>query len=61
MAEEFLALPASEQAEILSGLAHQLKKQPAVLEKDVWVCWALQLAGDMCPSFHLLAGSATFS
>jgi hypothetical protein len=40
--EQFLKLPENEQAEILSALAHNLKKAPAVLEKDIWVCWALQ-------------------
>ncbi|MBS0576867.1 MAG: nucleotidyl transferase AbiEii/AbiGii toxin family protein [Proteobacteria bacterium] len=42
MAEHFVRLPLSEQAEILNGLAPELGRLPLVLEKDVWVCWALQ-------------------
>jgi hypothetical protein len=42
MAERFLQLPPSEQAEILNGLAPELGRSATVLEKDVWVCWVLQ-------------------
>lgn len=42
MAERFLQLPFAEQAEILNGLAPELGRMAGVLEKDVWVCWALQ-------------------
>lgn len=37
-----MKLPESDQADILNAVAHQLKKEPVVLEKDIWVCWALQ-------------------
>ena len=42
MAEHFLQLPLHEQAQIYSGLADRLARTPQILEKDVWVCWALQ-------------------
>lgn len=42
MAERFLQLPLAEQAEMLNGLAPELGRTASVLEKDVWVCWALQ-------------------
>lgn len=42
MAESFLQLSAKEQSEILRGLAPALSRSPIVLEKDVWVCWALK-------------------
>lgn len=41
MAEEFILLAADEQAEIISALATKLGRSPAILEKDAWVCWAL--------------------
>ena len=42
MADHFLRLPLSEQAEVLNGLAPELGRKASVLEKDVWVCWVLQ-------------------
>lgn len=42
MAEPFLRLGLKEQAEILQTMSTQLSRTPAVLEKDVWVCWALK-------------------
>ncbi len=42
MAEPFLQLEAEEQARIYQTLAPLLARSPAVLEKDVWVCWVLQ-------------------
>jgi predicted nucleotidyltransferase component of viral defense system len=42
MAESFLQLSAKEQSEILRGLAPVLSRTPIVLEKNVWVCWALK-------------------
>lgn len=41
MPEDFLRLPAAEQADIYITLAQQLGRRPEVLEKDVWVCWTL--------------------
>ena len=42
MPEPFLHLKAQEQSQIYRALAPQLARSPAVLEKDVWVCWVLQ-------------------
>ena len=42
MPESFLHLKAQEQSQIYRALAPQLARSPAVLEKDVWVCWVLQ-------------------
>lgn len=42
MSESFLQLDASEQSQIYRALGPQLSRSPVVLEKDVWVCWALQ-------------------
>lgn len=42
MAESFLRLAPLEQSQIYRALAPKLGKSPAVLEKDVWVCWVLQ-------------------
>jgi predicted nucleotidyltransferase component of viral defense system len=40
--ESFLSLRDEERKEILQTLGPKLGLAPAVLEKDVWVCWALQ-------------------
>lgn len=42
MPEAFLQLDAHEQSQIYRALAPRLSRSPVVLEKDVWVCWALQ-------------------
>jgi hypothetical protein len=42
MIEQFLHLPAEDRKEILQTAAAELGQQATVLEKDVWVCWALQ-------------------
>lgn len=42
MPEVFLQLSRGERAAILQTLAGKLGRTPQVLEKDVWVCWALQ-------------------
>jgi hypothetical protein len=42
MPELFLHLKTREQSQIYRALASQLARSPAVLEKDVWVCWVLQ-------------------
>jgi hypothetical protein len=43
VSESFLHLKAQEQSQIYRALASQLARAPAVLEKDVWVCWVLQI------------------
>lgn len=42
MPESFLQLDTREQSQIYRALAPQLARTPAVLEKDVWLCWVLQ-------------------
>jgi hypothetical protein len=42
MPESFLHLPLDERSQILRTLASQMDRSAVVLEKDVWVCWALQ-------------------
>lgn len=41
MGERFLDLPAEERREILEDRAVRTGRTPAVIEKDVWVCWTL--------------------
>ncbi len=42
MAERFLGLSPTERSEILRAKASELGRRAMVLEKDVWVCWALE-------------------
>lgn len=42
MREQFLSFSLSDQSAILRAQAPVLGRVPEVLEKDVWVCWALQ-------------------
>jgi hypothetical protein len=42
MSEHFLQLSDAERSKILRALGPRLDRAPAVLEKDVWVCWVLQ-------------------
>lgn len=37
-----LAFPQEEQAEVISYFSQKLAMEPHVIEKDLWVCWALQ-------------------
>lgn len=39
--QNFLELSPKEQAEIIQSASYQLGKTPAILEKDIWVCWVL--------------------
>ena len=41
MPELFLSLPVEDRADIINAGAARLGRSPVVLEKDVWVCWAL--------------------
>ena len=54
MPEQFLHLPAEDRKEILQTAAAELGQQATVLEKDVWVCWALQTLFSM-PDAHPMA------
>lgn len=42
MPELFLALPNSDQEELLKIHAEKLSMEPHIVEKDIWVCWALE-------------------
>ncbi len=39
---EFLSLPSHERADILAGAADEAGIPPGALEKDIWICWALE-------------------
>jgi len=41
MADRFLDLDRTTRSEILQALTNKLPLAPAVIEKDIWVCWAL--------------------
>jgi hypothetical protein len=40
--DRFLQLPADDRKAILNKASQALGKNPGILEKDVWVCWALE-------------------
>ena len=42
MPEDFLHLPADEQADVIKTCAANLGRRPEHLEKDVWICWVLK-------------------
>jgi hypothetical protein len=42
MAKEYLTLSAQERLEFILEAARALNREAAVLEKDIWVCWALE-------------------
>ena len=43
MAEAFLSLAAQDRKDILESAAAQLGRPAFILEKDIWICWALQI------------------
>lgn len=45
MSETYLTLPSKEQAQILRSLSTnpKIKRDAILLEKDIWICWALSL------------------
>ena len=43
MAEAFLSLAAQDRKDILESAAVQLGRPAVILEKDIWICWALQI------------------
>ena len=49
MSDYFLTLPIKEQSEILNGLATkpEISRNAVILEKDIWVCWALETLFNM--------------
>jgi hypothetical protein len=54
MPDLFLHLPKSDRKEILQTAAAKLGQHATVLEKDIWVCWALQTLFSM-PDAHPMA------
>lgn len=44
MMESYLALPQKEQALILNNLStnQNINRDTILLEKDIWICWALE-------------------
>ncbi len=58
--QAFLALPASDRAEILNEGEARLNRSAQVLEKDVWVCWVLEALFGMVdrPSMAFKGGTS---
>ena len=54
MPEAYLALLAGDQKDILQTAAAGLGKSASVLEKDIWICWALQTLFSL-PDIHPMA------
>ena len=54
MGEPFLLLEAREQREILQTAAAKLGCKAAILEKDIWLCWVLQVLFSI-PDRHPMA------
>jgi len=54
MPEDYFELSASDQRGILQASADKLGRKESVLEKDIWVCWALQVLFSI-PNFHPMA------
>ena len=54
MAEPFLSLGARERADILRTVAAKSGRSAVILEKDIWICWALQALFSM-PDPHPMA------
>lgn len=42
MADEYLEIGKRGQAAVLRNVSEKLNRSPLVLEKDIWVCWALR-------------------
>jgi hypothetical protein len=47
VSEAYLALSPKEQAQILRTVATNpnIKRDSTLLEKDIWICWALEFGG----------------
>ena len=54
MAEDYLSLDAQEQGDILRTVAVRSGRPAVILEKDIWVCWALQTVFSV-PDHHPMA------
>jgi len=55
MIESYLALSRKEQAQILRALSinENIKKEALILEKDIWICWALEFLFKMPNRFPM--------
>ena len=54
MAEDFLSQDAQEQGDILRTVAVRSGRPAVILEKDIWICWALQAVFSI-PDHHPMA------
>ena len=54
MADAFLSLPAVEQRNILETAAARSGRLAVILEKDIWICWALRILFSI-PDRHPMA------
>ena len=54
MAEPFLSLGSRERADVLHTVAAESGQSAVILEKDIWICWALQALFSM-PDPHPMA------
>jgi hypothetical protein len=54
MVDQYLHLSISDRKEILQTCAAKMGQQATVLEKDIWVCWALEVLFSM-PGAHPMA------
>lgn len=43
LSEDFLHLPSEERKEVYDSLSSEIGLPPEILEKDVWICWALEV------------------
>lgn len=61
-ASNFFALPQKEQREIFIAAAYKLRMNPAIVEKDLWVSWALeQLFSMQLPTTIIFKGGTSLS
>ncbi len=54
MGKAFLSLETQEQRKILQAAADRSGRLPAILEKDIWLCWVLQVLFSI-PDHHPMA------
>ena len=54
MAEQFLSLSAQDRRDALGVAANRSGRPAHLLEKDVWVVWALQTVFGSAPGDHLV-------
>jgi hypothetical protein len=59
MPANYVDLPISDQSDILRQAAMQLGKRAIVLEKDIWICWALRALFAMPNPYSMAFGGGT--